>query len=163
MFNTDITRRLENLEEKIQKHDDQTAKSAIVEAELSSQIKELASFLKEFVHKEETFMKEQRNREKDSYLENTKILEKIRSDIHTIKSDLSSQPKDMEVLLLKQKDEIKDYCRKTFATNEELTEGLSSIRKQAKLLWVVIMAGLAGTAWIIDEITKLANLTNIGK
>lgn len=161
MFHKDIIRRLENAEQHILQCDERAAKFLVMEAELSAQLKEMSTFFTEFTKREEGYIKEHAKQEKEVAKENTRILENIKEDIQSIKTDLASHPKDVALQLLQQKEENKIYCNSTFSTKEELTDGLSSIRRQAKLVWMVILASLAGTAWVIDKLIQLLSL--IGK
>ena len=128
----DILRRLEQSEDHVKSCNDRTAKALVVEAELTAEIKDVAKFFQDYTTREELAMKERTQKEAIESHEKTAILLKIKDDINSINTELKSQPKDVAILLLKQKDDMNKQSNDKFATKVQVAN-ISKIGKAAGL------------------------------
>ena len=163
MSDKDILRRLDGIENKLKVYEEKNDKLALTEVELSTRLEETMAFFTEYSKRKESMLQERLKEEANASKENLKVLEKIKEDLHKISKELAAQPKETALLLVQQKDDIKSFCYNTFSTKTELNDGLSTIRKQAKLLWVVVTISLASLGWLVDKLPHILNNYTIGK
>ena len=153
--NKEVLRRLDKVEEHFEKCDARDSKFMVFEAELTAQLKDISTFFKDYTKREEEFMKEHSRREEEAARTNNEILLNIKEDIHGIKSELASQPKDVALLLIQQDEKIREHCNDTFATKPDLDKGLNGIRRQAKMIWYAVAVAVACFAYLIDKISPM--------
>ena len=148
LFDSDVKRRLSRIETHLEKQDQSQAQTQVVEAELSSQIKAMSTSLKEYVAKEEVFMREHTRREEGASKEHLQLLNDIKLDIQGIKNAQDTQPKDVALMLAEHKvvvskefDKKIDELEGKFTPVEEYNKCTSYIKKHIKFLWLAIAFG----------------------
>lgn len=141
----DITRRLDKVDER-------TANTLVVEAELTSQIKEIARSFKEYMDREEVTMKDYARREEQQSFETKKIMAEIKTDVSEIKQHQITQPKDVAILLLQQKDDIDKRSNEKFATKTQVTD----LKKAG---YAAILATGGCLVYLLNEVFELVKYT----
>ena len=148
----DILRRLDKVEEHFQSCNERTAKALVVEAELTQQLKDVTKFFQDYTTREELAMKERTQKEAIESHEKTNILLKIKDDINSINTELKSQPKDVAILLLQQKDDIDRRANDKFATKTQLSN-------VAKIAWALVVAVVTYLGYLTNEVFELIKVT----
>ena len=151
----DILRRLEQSEEHVKDCNERSTKASIVEAELTQQLKDITKFFQDYTNREELAMKERTQKEEIESHEKTNILLKIKDDINSINTELKSQPKDVAILLLKQKDDIDKQSNEKFATKVQVAN-ISKIGKFAIISTAGCLIYLLNKVFHIIEVTPMA-------
>lgn len=134
----DIIRRLERVERHIDECDSRKSQIQVMETKLTEEVKAIAKFLSEHMEREE-----------EEARKSTDVQRAIADKLNTIEKDLVTQPKDVQIQLGKQMEEVKYFCNENFASRHDLNSGLNSIRQQAKYIWYTLCASAAFIAWII--------------
>jgi len=134
---TSTQRRLDKLEAELTKHErDYTGATTRMIDKLES----VDSHLKEHIQREFEESRTQADK-----------LDDIAKKLSSIERDLVTIPKDTDLKISHAQETLKEHTANTYATREELNNGLNSIRNQAKLIWSVMVAVGAALAWFLDH------------
>ena len=154
----DILRRLDKVEEHFQSCDERTANTLVVEAELTSQIKEMARSFKDYIDREESTMKEYARREEQQGIETKKIMAEIKDDVSEIKQHQITQPKDVVIQLANLREDMSEK----YETKENVEEKINRIKSIGKWMWsfigVIIIASATTFSWLVKFAFDVINM-----
>lgn len=146
LFSNEIKRRLDKIEAHVQTQDDRDKEFRILAAEMVAGIRSMNDSL-------DRHMRE----ENDEAKRNTNKLDQISAKLNDIERDLIAIPKDTDLKIQRNQEELREYISSHYATREDLTEGLNSIRSNAKTIWIVMSGVLACIAWTVSTIIDYVN------
>ena len=145
MFNSDILRRLDKLDEHIAVCDSREQEFRVCATEITGTIRALNDSLSAHMKAEEKEAKEQADSLKD-----------IATKLTSIDQQLVAIPKDVDLKLQSTEARVKEYIAEEltdYATRNELNNGLNSIRAQAKWIWTTLATVAISAAWVIERFT----------
>lgn len=143
LFGTDLNRRLDNIEDKLNTLQQQYINVKSSETEISEKLRYISSIIEN-----------DRDRDELSKDAVAKLLQQMSDKLNSIEKDILNNANKIESETTRNREIALEYVERHYARKEDLCNGLNSLRNQAKYIWYTISACVILIGWIINMIIQ---------